>query len=79
MDNWYPVQVKQEDKAGRPEIDAFETAMNRANRTKGFFVSFGYTTDAMSEINRFFTKEHKVIIALTVRDILDGNIAQKLV
>jgi DNA modification methylase len=78
MDNWYPVQVKQEDKAGRPDIDAFETAMNRAKRTKGFFVSFGYTTDAEHEIGRFFRDEHKIIIALTVRDILDGNIAQKL-
>ncbi|MGA2604484.1 MAG: DNA methyltransferase [Verrucomicrobiia bacterium] len=79
MDNWYPVQVKQEDKAGRPEIDQFETAMNRAKRTKGFFVSFGYSSDALHEIDRFFTKEHKVIIPLTVREILDGDIAKKLV
>jgi len=31
MDVWYPIQVKQTDKVGRPDIDAFETAMQRAN------------------------------------------------
>jgi DNA modification methylase len=56
MDIWYPVQVKQKDKAGRPDIDAFETAMERANRTKGFFVAFGYAEDAITEIQRFFKK-----------------------
>jgi hypothetical protein len=78
MDDWYPVQVKQKDKAGRPEIDAFETAMNRANRKKGFFVSFDYSQDALSEVQRFFTAEHKIIIPLTVREILDEQIARKL-
>ena len=24
MDEWYPVQVKQKDKVGRPDIDSFE-------------------------------------------------------
>jgi len=24
MDEWYPIQVKQSDKMGRPEIDQFE-------------------------------------------------------
>lgn len=78
MDIWYPVQVKQRDKAGRPDIDAFETAMERANRTKGFFVSFGFTSDATTEIQRFFTKTGKIIIPLTVREILDDQIAMKL-
>src|SRR5262249_31306534 len=27
MEVWHPVQVKQKDKAGRPDIDAFETAL----------------------------------------------------
>src|SRR5690242_5046396 len=29
MENWYPVQVKQKDKAGRPDIDSFEAVMMR--------------------------------------------------
>ncbi len=78
LDAWYPIQVKQKDKVGRPDIDAYETAMERANRTIGFFVAFGYTEDAMTEIGRFFKKTGKMIRALTVRDILDEQVAQKL-
>jgi len=78
MDVWYPIQVKQKDKAGRPDIDAFETAMTRANRMKGFFVAFGYTGDALTEIQRFFKQTGRVIVPLTVKEILDEEIAMKL-
>ena len=43
MDVWYPIQVKQKDKVGRPDIDSFEAVMMREDRTKGFFVSFDYS------------------------------------
>ena len=75
---WYPIQVKQKDKAGRPDMDAFETAMRRANRTKGFFVSFDYTEDAEREVTRFWKEEQRTIILLTVKELLDGNFAHKL-
>ena len=78
MDAWFPIQVKQKDKAGRPDIDSFEAMMIRENRQKGFFVSFDFTSDALQEINSFFVKQHKVIIPLTVREILDEHIAMKL-
>jgi DNA modification methylase len=77
-DLWYPIQVKQKDKAGRPDIDAFEAMMARENRQKGFFVSFDYSSDAMTEIDRFFRQTKRVIIALTVQEILEERIAQKL-
>src|SRR3990167_1012667 len=78
MDIWYPIQVKQQDKVGRPDIDKFEAAMMREDRTKGFFVSFDYSSDAMTEISRFFKQTGKVIIPFTVAEILDEQIAQKL-
>ncbi|HAF21825.1 MAG TPA: hypothetical protein DCK93_02755, partial [Blastocatellia bacterium] len=78
MDVWYPIQVKQKDKAGRPDIDSFEAAMMRENRTKGFFVSFAFSRDALTEIDAFFRRESRVIIPLTVRDILDEELASKL-
>jgi hypothetical protein len=28
-DDWFPIQVKQMDKVGRPDIDAFEGVMER--------------------------------------------------
>jgi site-specific DNA-methyltransferase (adenine-specific) len=78
MDVWYPIQVKQKDKAGRPDIDSFEAVMVRENRTKGFFVAFGFTSDAETEIGAFFRNTGKVIVPLTVREILDEELAMKL-
>jgi site-specific DNA-methyltransferase (adenine-specific) len=78
MDVWYPIQVKQKDKVGRPDIDAFEAVMAREDRTKGFFVAFDYSADALAEIDAFFRRTGKSIIALTVKDILDEQIARKL-
>jgi hypothetical protein len=78
MDVWYPIQVKQKDKAGRPDIDKFEAAMTRTDRAKGFFVSFAYSSDALTEIDAFFRKSGKVIIPFTVKEILDERLAAKL-
>jgi hypothetical protein len=75
MDEWYPIQVKQTDKVGRPDIDAFETAMQRAERKVGYFVGFEFTGDALFEIDRFRRKEGREIKPLTVREILDEEIA----
>ena len=77
-ERWYPIQVKQKDKVGRPDIDSFETAMRRSKREKGFFVAFDYTEDALREIDRFFKDDHAVIIPLTVQEILEEHIARKL-
>jgi SAM-dependent methyltransferase len=78
MDDWYPIQVKQRDKAGRPDIDGFEAVMMRTDRPKGFFVSFDYSEDAKREVQRFFKQSGKVIVLLTVQEILEEQIAMKL-
>jgi len=78
-ERWYPIQVKQKDKVGRPDIDSFEAMMMREDCEKGFFVSFDYSSDALQEIESFFKRSHKVIVALTVKEILDEQIAKKLV
>ena len=77
--NGYPIQVKQMDKVGRPDIDNFEASMIRANRKKGFFVGFDYSQDALREIDGFFRRQHIANVPQTVRDILDEQIARKLV
>jgi len=79
MDLWYPIQVKQKDKVGRPDIDSFEAVMMREERPKGFFVAFDSSQDALDEIGRFFKQTGKAIVALTVKEILDEQIAMKLV
>jgi len=78
MDVWYPIQVKQKDRVGRPDVDSFEAVMTREDRAKGFFVGFDYSDDALREIDAFFRKSGKVIVALTVREILDEEIAKRL-
>jgi hypothetical protein len=52
--------------------------LTREDRTKGFFVSFYFSSDAMIEIQAFFKKTGKSIIALAVKDILEEQIAYKL-
>ena len=77
-DVWYPIQVKQKDKVGRPDIDAFIGMMTQHERMKGFFVSFDYTNEALAAMQTYFRKTGSVIVPLTVREILDEQIARKL-
>lgn len=77
MDEWYPIQVKQSEKVGRPEIDQFEACMVRENRTKGFFVGFGFTSDAMREIARFQDKTNREIVPITVAQLLEDERATR--
>jgi hypothetical protein len=71
MDDWYPVQVKQTDKVGRPDVDKFEAVMTREDRHRGFIVGFGFTIDAEREVRRFNQKENREIVLLTVGDLLE--------
>lgn len=70
LDTWYPIQVKQRDKAGRPDIDNFETAMRRDKRVKGYFIAFGFSRDAITEINRANKSDGLDIIPITVKEVL---------
>jgi DNA modification methylase len=79
MDEWFPIQVKQCDKIGRPDVDSFEAVMMRENREKGFLLGFDFTLDAEREISRFNSKTGKQIIAQRVRDLLeDQDVTQRI-
>ena len=71
MDDWFPVQVKQKEKAGRPDIDSFEAVMTREDRKLGFFVSFDYTADAEREVRRFHLSSGREIRLLRVDQLID--------
>lgn len=73
IDTYYPIQVKQKDKAGRPDIDAFETAMRRDRRHRGYFISFDFTEDAMREIRRLDREGELEIVPITVKELLDRS------
>ena len=70
--------MKQKDKLGRPDIDAFDAVMMRENCGTGLFVFFAYNSDAMTEIGQFFKRTGKMIPAFIVRDILDEELGHKL-
>ncbi len=77
-DRWFPIQVKQKDKAGRPDIDSFETAMQRQGRDKGFFISFDFTKDAHQEIKRASREMNLQIVPVTVQEILDEEVQYRV-
>ena len=74
----YPVQMKQKDKPGRPDMDQFETAMRRAKWARGFVVSWAWSDGARREIQRFFGDERTIIVPLTVPEILAEQIASRV-
>ncbi|WP_422928605.1 DNA methyltransferase [Singulisphaera sp. PoT] len=79
VDDWLPVQVKQKEKAGRQDIDLFETAMRRQHREKGFFVSFDFTSDAKKEIDRVKREvDGMEIIPITVDEILAEEVRYRV-
>lgn len=69
-DIYYPIQVKQKEKAGRPDIDSFETAIKRDGRRKGYFIAFDFTQDAIKEIQRLDKEGEIEIIPITVKYLL---------
>ncbi|MCC6322316.1 MAG: restriction endonuclease [Phycisphaerales bacterium] len=76
--DWFPIQVKQMDKVGRPDIDQFEAVMAREDRQRGFFIAFGFSSDAEAECAAFFKKTKRVIKLITVQEILDEQHVQKM-
>jgi site-specific DNA-methyltransferase (adenine-specific) len=71
VDDWFPIQVKQKDKAGRPDIDSFEAVMTREDRTLGFFVAFDYTADAEREVRRFQASSGREIRLMRVAELIE--------
>ena len=76
--DWFPVQVKQADKVGRPMIDQFEAVMEREDRQRGFVVAFGFSSDAVTECARYHKQSGRIIKLITVQEILDEQHTQKM-
>ena len=71
--------MKQTDRVGRPDIDAFQAVTEReVSRQRGFFVAFGYSRDAEQECAAFHKRTGRIIKLLTVQEILDEEHVQKM-
>jgi hypothetical protein len=58
--------------------EIFCTGHDCAKNTTKVSSSFDYSSDALHECESFFKRSGKVIVPLTVREILDEEIARKL-
>jgi DNA modification methylase len=74
IDGYYldgtPIQVKQSEDVGRNPVDNFETAIERAGRTKGVIVAFSFGKGAHEEVARAKLEKNLEIILKTVEEIL---------
>ena len=85
-DDWFPIQVKQADKVGRPDIDAFEAVMEReghrpaakAADNAGSSSASATPKDAHDECAAFYKRTKRIIKLLTVQEILDKEHVQKM-
>jgi DNA modification methylase len=71
IDRYIPIQVKRTDQVGRPEIDAFQTAMKRDGRDKGIFVGFRFSRDAEKEVRRIEREDGLMIEMVTVEELVE--------
>jgi len=51
----------------------FEAVLMRENRTKGFFVAFDFSGDALREIDALFRRDTASSFPLTVSEILNDT------
>ena len=66
-----PIQVRQRDRVGRIEIDAFQTAVARTRKHKGYYVAYSYTRDAYAEVARAKRERGPEIALVTVADLVE--------
>ena len=71
-------QIRPTDKVGRVDIDQFEAVMELVDRQLGFYIAFGYSSDAERECSVFHKRTGRIIKLLTVQEILDEEFVQKM-
>lgn len=73
-----PVQVKQH-QVGRPDVDAFETAMERAGSDRGVMVGIGFSRQAREEVVRARRRKSIEIIFCEAESLLKREQRQHVV
>jgi DNA modification methylase len=67
----YPIQVKQSESVGRPVLDAFEAAIERTGKERGYVVAFSFTKGAHEEVARVKRAKGLEIELVRVADLLE--------
>jgi hypothetical protein len=78
---YLPIQVKNTDKVGRPEIDKFAHALQRDGRSKGFFIGWEFSKDAANEtdrLRRLPDSDARVIFPVRVQQLIAEDFGREL-
>jgi site-specific DNA-methyltransferase (adenine-specific) len=73
-----PVQVKQK-QIGRPDVDAFQTAMERGGSDQGVMVGFGHSREAREEITRIKRRRGLQIVYYDAKELLVSGRREQIV
>lgn len=71
--NRYPIQVKQQEHVGRPEIQRFQSAVTAEKKTKGYFFAFSFTKPAYEEAARCRQQDSIEIELWPVLDLMNAD------
>ena len=69
----YPVQVKQQEHVGSPEIQKFQSAIHAEKKDKGYFFAFSFTKPAYEEVARCKLEEGIEIELWQVQDLMTAE------
>ncbi len=68
-----PVQVKQQEHVGRPDMQKFESAIRRERKSKGYFFALGFTKQAHDEVARAKMEDGLEIELVKVQDLVSAE------
>ena len=78
IDGWtvfkhHPIQVKQQEHVGRPEIQKFESAIRAEKKDKGYFFAFSFSKLAHEEAARCKLEDKIGIELHQVQDLVNAD------
>jgi len=76
--NRYPVQVKQQDKVGRPDIQKFESAARREKKDKGYYLAFSFTKPAYEEAARAKHENGIDVQLWTIKKLMETDVSVEI-
>jgi SAM-dependent methyltransferase len=68
--NHYPIQVKQSERVGRPEIQKFASAIRAEKRDKGYVFAFSFSKPAYEEVARCKLEDNIDIELVNVMELM---------
>jgi len=66
----FPIQVKQQDHVGRPEVQKFDSAIRREHKTKGYMLGLGFTRPAYDEAARIKMDKGPEIVMHKIQELI---------